>query len=119
VTASAQDFNVYAGDDALPIFTVTDGATPPNPIPLQTAAEIEWIAYKDTSLASALTKKKSTGGVSFVTDGSNGQIKVAISNADTAPLDGWFFHSAVVTDSNGNKTTFEVGRMAVLQRGTL
>jgi len=115
MTAFNQDFDLYAGDDEAPIFTVTDGSG--NAINLSTASEIEWFCYKDKSLAAALKKFKSTGGVTFVTTGIDGKIYVNISNVDSAPLDGWYFHSAIVTDANGNKTTFEVGRLAVLQHG--
>jgi hypothetical protein len=118
MTASNQNFTSYAGDDAEPIFTVTDGAGAA--IDLSSVSDIEWIAYKDKSLAAALTKKKSiSSGITFPNAGTDGKIQVNISRTDTAALDGWYFHSVLITDGSGNKTIVEVGRWAVLQPGPL
>ena len=118
MTASSQNFTSYAGMAVAPIFTVTDGSG--NAIDLSTASDIEWIAFKDITLTAALTKKKSvSAGVTFVNTGSDGNIQVNMANGDSTSLDGWYFHSVVVTDSGGNKTTVAIGRMAILQPGPL
>ena len=118
MTASNQNFTSYVGMAVAPIFLITDGAG--NVIPLQTVQDIEWIAYKDTSIPAALTKKKSVaGGITFVTDGSDGKIQVNIAKADTIGFDGWYFHSVAITDAAANPTTEATGRWAVLQPGPL
>jgi len=119
MTTSNQDFTSYAGMAVYPQFTIYSDAANTIPLDLSTSTEIECTFYKDIGVAAALIKKKSTGGISFVNTGTDGQIKVNISNSDSAPLDGWYFHSAVVTDFSGNKATVEVGRWAVLQPGPL
>lgn len=117
MTTSGQDFTSYAGMAVFPQFTIYSDSKNTVPLDVSTATEIECVFYKDKSLSAVLTLRKTTGGISFVTNGTDGKIKLNISNANSASLDGWYFHSAVVTDGSGNKAVFEVGRWAVLQPG--
>ena len=118
MTAIAQNFDTYSGDDAAPIFTVTDGSG--NSIDLSAANEVEWIAYKDDSLASVLSKKKTLSQITILSNGGkNNQIQVTILNGDSNALDGWYFHSVVVTDATNKKTTVALGMWFVIQRGQL
>lgn len=111
MTAKNQDFATYQGDAALPVFTVLDenGA----PINLSTATQISWAAKRDAASSPVLAKTKSGGGISFVTDGSDGKFQVALTGVDTAALTGYYLHVASVTDALGNTSTVTLGRMQV------
>jgi hypothetical protein len=111
---TGQDFTTYAGDAALPIFTVyaADGVTPLN---ISSVQNILWNAARDLASAAVLSKSKTAGSIAFVTDGSNGQFQVTLAGSDTAPLTGYYIHSAMIIDSSGNQTTVSLGRMQVGQ----
>lgn len=116
MTASNQDFTLYRGDDAKPLFTIYDAAGVA--IDISTVSEIQWLLHDDAGVVK-LTKLKTTGGVTFVTSGVNGQIYVVLNAADSngSPgLDGWYWHSARITDSAGKLSVVEVGRLLVLVR---
>jgi hypothetical protein len=108
VTATNQNFEVYAGDDAAVVITVTNDAG--TAIDLHDVQEIEWKAY-DGAGATVLTRTKTGGDITFVTSGTDGQISIALAAADTDDLAGWYWHSARLTDASGNKSTFEQGRL--------
>ena len=107
-----QDFVTYAGDDVFPIFTVyaADLATV---VDLSTVTEIVWSAIRNDDASVAVTKKKTLAQIAFVTNGTDGKFQVTITKTDTAALAGWYRHTATITDSLGNVTTVEVGRMRV------
>lgn len=109
MTSIAQDFTVYAGDSALPIFTVVDGSGVV--IDISGVSEIVWNAQRDLQSAAVLSKAKTTGGVAFVTDGTDGKFKVILAPADTAPLTNFYIHQAKVTDQFGNVSTVTTGRL--------
>lgn len=111
MTAISQDFTIYAGNDVTPIFSLTNAAG--TPIDISSVTEITWTAQRDLSSAAVLTKLKSTGGIVFVTDGTNGQFKVIISSGDTASLDDFYIHEATITDSSNKTSTVATGRLQV------
>lgn len=108
---TGQDFTIYAGDAALPVFTVVDSAG--TAINLSTVQNILWNASRDVDSAPVLSKDKIGGGIEFVTDGSNGKFRVILTNADTTPLSAYYMHEAKVVDADGNVTTVTIGRMQV------
>ena len=117
--ATDQNFNVFRGDDVSPIFTVLDGAGAA--IDLSLFLEVQWLAYFDPVVTpSVINKKKTTGGVTFVSDGKDGKVQVLLSKTDTTALKmGWMAHSVVVTDGQGNVTTVALGRFSILDRGIM
>lgn len=112
MTAINQDFSVYAGDAAQPQITVTDGSGAA--IPLSGVQQITWTAKRDPSTAAVITKTLTgAGGITFATDGNDGVFLVTINDADTAALTGFYIHSAVITDADGNLSSVTFGRMGV------
>lgn len=114
MTAINQDVEVYAGDDESVEVTITDDATG-SALDVSAASEIAWKLY-DGWGTQVLSKTKTTGGIGFVTDGTDGKIKIAIAGADTSALAGWYFHAATVTDGSSNVSTVESGRLLVKNR---
>lgn len=118
MAAINQKFAVYRGDDIAPVFTVRNAAGVA--IDISTVQNIEWIAYRNFTTSPLLKKMKTTGGIEFVTNGANGELRVLIDKIDTAALSwGWYYHSVVITDATGEITTVTTGRMAILERGML
>lgn len=106
-----QDFNTYQGDDVSPIFTVTDASG--DVVDISSVLEIQWFAQRNLDTAVAITKLKSTGGITFVTNGVDGKFQVLITKTDTSALSGFYLHKARLTDSAGDITSVTVGRMQV------
>lgn len=109
MTALSQDFNLIAGDDFAPLFTVKDGSGAP--IDISGVTEIVWSARRDASSSPVLTKQKTAGGIVLVGGGTGGQFQVLLTSSDTQPLSGYYLHSAVITDSSGDVSTVTLGRM--------
>ena len=112
MTATQQDFTTYAGDGALPIFTVVDGNG--NPIDISSVASIIWNAQRDLDAAAPVVTKSYPGsGIAFVTDGTNGQFQVTLTGSDTSALSGYYIHQAQIVDGFGEQSTVTIGRMRV------
>lgn len=109
MTATSQDFTVYAGDAASVVFTVKDDAGAA--IDISSSSQIDWNARRDLESAIVIEKTKTGGGISFVTDGTDGKFKLFLTKTDTAALSGFYLHEAIVTDAGGNPTTVTTGRM--------
>lgn len=112
MAAVNQDFVTYAGNDVSPIFTVKNsaGAT----VDISSVIEITWAAKgQSTDTVPVISKTKTGGQITFVTNGQDGQFQVAIAAADTAPLTGYFIHEASITDSSNHITTVAIGRMQI------
>lgn len=105
-----QDFVTYKGDDVAPIFLVqdADGVA----IDISTVSDIRWNARRNDDTI-VLSKTKAAGGITFVTDGTNGEFQVLLGKADTQALDGFYVHEAQIVDASSNVTTVSVGRMQV------
>lgn len=107
-----QNFTTYIGDDAAPIFTVLDSNGVA--IDISTVSDIIWNAGRTVSGTPAIAKTKSAGGgITFVTDGTNGQFTVAISRTDSAALSGNYQHQAILIDAGNERTTVSMGTMTV------
>lgn len=113
MTDTGQDFTSYAGDAFQPVYTVYSDAANTTPLNISTVTEILWQAQRDLDSAVVLTKLKSTGGISFVTDGSNGKFVVNGLAADSAALSGYYITQAKITDALGNISTVAIGRWRV------
>lgn len=111
MTAGSQDFKIYAGDAAIPVFTVENGAG--TPIDISQSSEISWVARRAADSAPIVTKLKTTGGITFVTDGTDGKFQVVLAKADTTDLTGFYLHQAVVTDAFDQPSTVATGRISV------
>lgn len=112
MAALNQDFVTYSGDTVSPIFTVLNSSNVA--IDISTVSEITWkLRPEDVDAAALVTKTKTAGQITFVTDGTDGKFQVAITAADTATLSGYYLHEAQITDGSGNVTTVTVGRMQV------
>lgn len=111
VAAVNQDFVTYKGDTVIPIFAVVNASGVA--VDISGATEILWECKLNLDGLALITKRKTTGGVTFVTSGVDGRFQVTILPADTSPLSGFYIHRAVVTDGAGNVSTVEVGRVQV------
>lgn len=117
MTKTAQDFSLYAGDDAAPEFTVQDASGAP--INLQGADNILWKSWTVPDHATGPSKNKndaSPSGISFKTDGSDGVVIVTLSATDTENLSGVYEHFLMVVDSFGKEVTVTEGMMTVFSR---
>jgi hypothetical protein len=110
MTATSQDFIIYAGDAAVLAFTVSG----PNH-DISTVNQITWTARRDLTSATVLQKTKTGGGITFATDGTDGKFNVDLAGADTTVLSGFYIYSASVTDNTGAVNTVSLGRMQVGQ----
>lgn len=108
-----QDFITFAGDAVSPIFTVQNSAGAA--VDISTVSQISWSAQRNLDDTAALTKTKSAGQITFVTNGTDGKFQVALTVNDTKGLSGWYEHTASITDAGGNVTTVAIGRMNVGQ----
>jgi hypothetical protein len=111
MASTNQDFITYQGDTVSPIFTVTTNGT--TIVDISAAIQITWFVERDIGSGALLTKTKTAGQITFVTDGTDGKFQVLITATDTAALSGNYVHLASVTDAGGNVTTVAVGQMQV------
>src|SRR5215831_2818275 len=113
VASVNQDFVTYVGDTVIPIFTVQNSLG--QAVDISTASQIQWNCRLNNTESPAIiiTKLKSAGQVTFVTNGVDGKFQVTIQPADTSQLSGFYIHEAILTDAVGNVTTVTVGRMQV------
>ena len=110
MTSLNQDFTSYAGDVLVVDVTVRNkvGAV----IDLSDVSGIVWNLRDEYDLL-MLSKSKAGGDIIFITDGTDGQIAIVVSEhgaGATADLYGWYSHEAYVVDAVGNLSTFETGR---------
>lgn len=114
MTTTGQDFTIYAGDAANVIFTVTsDGTASGTPVDISSVTQITWIAQRNQGAAAVLTKTKTGGAITFVTSGTDGKFQLALANADTTGLTGFYLFLATITDNTGKISTVALGRMDV------
>ena len=111
-----QNFEIYAGDDTKLGITVTDANG--NPVDI-TGADIIWEAKRsEASATTVLAKNTATGGGIAITDGPNGVFEVTITDTDSAPLVGLYYHKSVVTLTDDTSTVL-TGVLTVLALGTI
>lgn len=114
MTTTGQDFTIYAGDAANVIFTVTvDGTATGTPVDISSVTQITWSAQRSQGSAAVLTKTKIGGSITFVTTGTDGKFQLALANADTTGLTGFYLFLATITDNTGKISTVALGRMDV------
>jgi hypothetical protein len=111
VAAINQDFVTYRGDTVKPIFAVVDSSG--NPVDISGATQIAWSCRLNLDGSPLISKTKTGGQIAFVNTGVDGKFQVTILPTDTQPLSGFYIHAAVITDSVGNVSTVEVGRIQV------
>lgn len=107
MTATAQDFTLYAGDDATLTVTVTESGSAKNLV----GASVTWVLYDRFSRAAVLTK--TTDDDVTITNGAGGILTVDIASADTSALNGAYYHECKVTDSDGNISTVSTGTVTI------
>jgi hypothetical protein len=110
MAAPNQDFITYIGDSVSPIFTVLSPLS--TGVDISGVTDITWKAQRNATSTNAVIKTKSGGGISFVTNGTDGAFQVNILTSDTAALSGWYMHTAILTSTVGVMTA-TVGRMQV------
>lgn len=115
MTATEQNFDVYTGTNVLPQWTVLNAAGAA--IDLSTVSDIAWQAAQVEGGIPVLSKLKSTGGITFVTTGTDGRFQAVIAPSDLAGLAGQYLYTAQITDASGNVSTVVVGRMNVKPLG--
>lgn len=113
MTAVNQDFTIYSGSDDLPRFTVYSDTANTTALNISAVTQITFTVQRDLSTAVALTKTKTGGSITFVTDGNDGAFQVAISKTDTAALTGYYIYQATITDTGANISVVATGRLNV------
>jgi hypothetical protein len=114
VTTINQLIEVYSGEDSLPTVTVKDASGVA--INLSTASAIQWNVYDPSGTIVAVLSKSLGSGVTLIGGGTGGQFSVALTAANTTAIDGWYSHSAIVTDSGGLISVVETGRLLAKSR---
>lgn len=121
MAAKNQDFETFAGDAAVIVFTVTDqpnGAG--NPVDLSTCSNIVVTVARnfDDQTATVLTKQLSDGGITLVAGGTTGKFALNIANTDAVNLSLTYAYMAVTTDDVGNRVTVATGQWTVKPKPT-
>lgn len=106
MTATNQNFSMYAGDHATIRVTVTDSDA--GGYKNIANATIKWGVYDEEG--GTLILQKTTATAITITDGLNGAFTVALVPADTSTLTpGIYYHEAEITDEGGNVNTVLTG----------
>lgn len=105
---------LYSGEDQLPTVTVRDGSGVV--INISTALAIQWNVYDPSGTIVAALTKTLGAGIALVGGGTGGQFSVTLTAANTTPLDGWYAHSVILTDSGGFISVVETGRLLAKSR---
>lgn len=108
MAAEDQDFELFAGDDAVLEFTVTNEAGAAQSL---AGASIAWLCARRAGATAVLTK---SGAI--VDPASGGVFRVTLADTDTDDLLGEYWHQAVVTDSSGNIVTVATGYLRAKAR---
>lgn len=103
----------YAGDNTKQQLQVRD--VDGNAVDISTATEITFAARLSLADPVIITKLKSTGGIEFVTDGTDGKFYVNLATIDTIALKGYYLFQSVYTLPSGTITTGVIGRMQIGQ----
>lgn len=108
-----QNFTMSAGAGLILKITVFDEAD--EPIPLAGAQSVTWKLARTARSAAALTKTLGDGATIITDDaapgGANcGRLDVRIDPADSASLDGEYFHDCRLVDAAGDTSRIFYGR---------
>lgn len=107
MTQVNQNISMYAGDDKIFTFTITDstGAA----VDLSDLSDAQWTLKRHQSSTTATLSKVLDSGVSDAS-GSTGIITVTLSDADTLSLTpGLYYYELRVEESDGTISTLAVG----------
>ena len=115
MTTTGQQFTMYAGDAAQPVITVWSDLKNSVPLDISGVNDIIVSLARDPTSTAVLTKKKTTAGVAFVTDGTNGQFYPKFIGTDTAALTGFYLMTSQLVDSGGNVSTVAIDRVQIGQ----
>ena len=105
---TAQNFDMFSGDDKVLVVTVKDLAGVAVNL---TGASITWKLAD--SLTGTVRATKTTAAGIAITDAADGVFEVTVADADTATLSGSYYHEAEVTDSSGRDSTVVFGNITI------
>lgn len=103
----------YAGDATAQTLQVRNPDTGV-PVDISAASEITFAARRSLADSVIITKLKSTGGIVFTTDGTDGKFNVVFAAADTLALLGYYLFQSVYS-IGAVVTTGVIGRMQIGQ----
>ncbi len=103
-------FVTFVGnDDTIDLTVVNSSGTA---VDISTATEITWkLATSESADTAMISKSQSGGTITFITDGTNGQIRIDTSTSDWDTA-GTFYQQCIVTMPN-NTVTVAVGTVWV------
>lgn len=105
---------IHSGDDKRLNYTVKDGA---GAVVVITGATLKWgLSRKKTGEVAPIGGEivsKSTGSGITITDGDNGELRVDLDAADTAPLRGSHYHELEMV-LGGKRSTLAYGQVEIL-----
>lgn len=107
MTTTAQNFEIYKGDDLTLQVTVKNADGTAKDL---TGATIKWQLSTGVNATPALISKQNGSGIT-ITDAVNGIFEVAIAQADTSSLAAkdTYYHEAEVVDASAKKSTVLTG----------
>lgn len=111
-----QNFEMAAGDSKVLKVTVTDEAG--SALPLAGTSSVVWRMAR-TARSLPVLSKTIADGVTIITDqaaqgeANCGRIDIRIESAESAPLDGEYFHDCHLVDATGAHSTIFYGRIFV------
>lgn len=109
MTATGQNFSMYAGDTCTIVVTVVDSAGDPKDI---SSSTIAWVVYHGNTIH--LTR--ATGSGITLSNPTAGEFTISLVPANTEGLGaGTYSHVAEVTDNAGRVSTVTVGTLTILQ----
>lgn len=112
MTTTAQNFEIYQGDDLALEVTVKNADGTPKDL---TGATIRWALHTTNKAAVPKLSKAISTGIA-VTDAAGGVFTVTIARADTAALKaGVYYHEAEITDAASKRATVLTGKATILQ----
>jgi hypothetical protein len=115
VARENQNFELFAGDDAILRVTVTDEDGDALDI---TGMTVDWALVRKVGDTPILTKETGGGGITLTTPAS-GILDIALTDANTSDLSGNYWHQVVLTDGSGNISTVTIGQGRFRRRAAL
>ena len=107
----SQNFSMFSGDDKLLRVTITDANNGDLPFNLTGTTSTIWKAGRTSSSAVKVTKTLGSGIT--ITDAVNGILEITLTPADTAALQGDYYHELQIVDASGKKRTVLAGTASI------
>lgn len=104
-----QNVDFHAGDDEIIGVHVTVDGTPTGAAVDLTGASITWILQRSITDASPVLTRSTGGGGVTITAPTNGDFEIALTDVETDPLSGGYYHRATVTDAGGDVSSVVEG----------